>query len=52
VSTIRELHPTRALCLTCHTDQVRHLADRECVTCHFLASPERYRERLTRAPDP
>jgi hypothetical protein len=52
VSTIRELHPTRALCLTCHTDQVRHLADRECVTCHFLASPERYREHLTRAPDP
>jgi hypothetical protein len=52
VSTVRELHATRALCLTCHTDQVRHFADRECVTCHFLESPERYREHLTREPSP
>ena len=50
-SIVSELHPTRALCLTCHIEQARHFADRECVTCHFLESPEQYREHLIRTPD-
>jgi hypothetical protein len=31
---------------------VRHFANRECVTCHFLESPAQYRAHLTRAPGP
>jgi hypothetical protein len=46
-STIAALTPTRAFCLTCHTEQRQHQPGRECTTCHFLASPEQYRATLT-----
>jgi hypothetical protein len=40
------LTPDRAFCRTCHADKQAHYADRECSTCHFLASPGEFRAHL------
>ncbi len=45
--TVAQLHPTRSLCLTCHTEQVSHFPERECTTCHLLEPPDAYRPALT-----
>ena len=52
-ATIARLTPSRSLCLACHPPAVDHHPERECVTCHFQASPEEYQARLlkrVRAP--
>ncbi len=51
-TTVARLRPTRSFCSTCHADKAQdHYVQRECTTCHFLASPERYRARIvTRSP--
>ena len=46
-ATVQALTPDRSFCLTCHQPQVDHYPAKECTTCHFLTSPERYRHRLT-----
>lgn len=43
------LTPDRAFCRTCHTDKQEHYTNRECATCHFLASPEEFRAHLRKA---
>lgn len=43
---IAELVPTRQLCLTCHQPQ-DHYPPRECTACHFQATPEQFRSRLS-----
>ena len=48
-STVARLVPDRGLCLTCHAPQRDHYADRECTTCHLLATPEGYRAHLRKA---
>jgi hypothetical protein len=45
-ATIARLTPDRGLCLTCHAQQRDHHTDRECTTCHFLATPDAYRSHL------
>ena len=40
------LVPNRTFCQTCHADKAAHHAERECTTCHFLASPEEFRSHL------
>jgi class III cytochrome C family protein len=45
-STIAQLVPDRGLCVTCHTAQRDHYANRECTTCHFLTTPDDYRGHL------
>jgi hypothetical protein len=45
-ATVARLVPDRGLCVTCHTGQRTHYAERQCTTCHFLASPEEYRAHL------
>ncbi|HJR17716.1 MAG TPA: hypothetical protein VJ808_12740 [Gemmatimonadales bacterium] len=44
--TVAGLMPTRAFCLTCHSPETDHYAPRECTECHFLESPEGYRQHL------
>lgn len=45
---IAPLTPTRSLCGACHQQKASgHYDGRECTTCHFLATPEAYRARLT-----
>jgi len=47
-STVAALTPDRSFCLTCHQPQTaNHFAAKECTACHFLATPERYRQQLT-----
>lgn len=47
-STIAQLTPDRAFCLTCHQPQSRdHYSARECTTCHFLLSPSQFKAHLT-----
>ena len=48
-ATVARLVPDRGLCLTCHTPQRDHFANRECTTCHFQAAPEAYRAHLRKA---
>jgi hypothetical protein len=48
-STVARLVPDRGLCLTCHTGQREHYAERECTTCHFQSSPETFRPQLRKA---
>jgi DnaJ-class molecular chaperone len=43
---VAQLVPNRTFCQTCHADKARHHAERECTTCHFLASPEEFRGHL------
>jgi hypothetical protein len=43
---VAQLVPNRTFCQTCHTDKASHHADRECTTCHFLASPDEFRVHL------
>jgi len=43
---VAQLTPDRSFCSTCHADKGQHYADRECTTCHFLASPAEYRAHL------
>jgi hypothetical protein len=45
--TVAELTPTRSFCLACHGTETDHYAEKECTVCHFQASPEAYRSRLT-----
>jgi hypothetical protein len=45
-ATVAALTPARSFCLTCHSSSVDHYAPRECTQCHFLESPEEYREHL------
>jgi hypothetical protein len=45
-STVARLSPTRPFCLGCHQPQVDHYPDRECTTCHMLASPDAIRPQL------
>ncbi len=46
-TTIAELTPTRSLCATCHVAKAKnHYDERECTTCHFLAPPAVYRQKL------
>ncbi len=42
------LVPTRSFCLVCHDQAQDHHAPKECTDCHFLRSPEEFRELLTR----
>ena len=44
--TVAALTPTRSFCLTCHSPRVDHYAPKECSECHFLESPDSYREHL------
>jgi hypothetical protein len=46
-ATVQALTPDRSFCLTCHQPQADHYSAKECTTCHFLTSPDRYRHRLT-----
>lgn len=48
--TVALLLPDRQFCLTCHPDHREHYLEspRECSECHFLATPDAYRERLRR----
>lgn len=43
---VAQLIPNRTFCQTCHTDKASHHTDRECTTCHFLASPDEFRVHL------
>ena len=43
---VAQLVPNRTFCQTCHIDKASHHADRECTTCHFLASPDEFRVHL------
>jgi hypothetical protein len=43
---VAQLTPNRTFCQTCHADKQAHFADRQCTTCHFLASPEEFRVHL------
>ena len=45
-TTVARLTPDRGLCETCHSKQRDHYADRECTTCHFLATPDAYKSHL------
>ena len=47
-STVAQLVPRRAFCLTCHSSSVDHYAPKECSECHLLSSPEDYRAHLVR----
>jgi hypothetical protein len=47
--TVERLLPTRSFCLTCHGGEVDHHSEKQCTVCHFQASPETYRARLTDA---
>jgi hypothetical protein len=44
--TVAALTPARGFCLTCHSRDVDHYAPKECTECHFLDSPEGYRQHL------
>jgi len=46
---VARLVPDRALCLTCHTAQQAHHAERECTQCHFGATPEAFQDHLRKA---
>ncbi len=46
---VARLVPDRALCLTCHTAQQDHHAERECTQCHFGATPEAFQDHLRKA---
>ncbi len=48
-ATVARLTPTRSFCVTCHVEQTRHEAPRQCTVCHFLASPDAYRAHLRKA---
>jgi hypothetical protein len=48
-ATVARLTPTRSFCLTCHSIDVNHYAPKECTQCHFLESPETYRQHLRKA---
>src|SRR6266545_801208 len=43
---IAQLVPNRTFCQTCHANRASHHAERECTTCHFLASPDEFRVHL------
>ena len=45
-ATVAALTPTRPFCRTCHSSSVDHYAPKECTQCHFLESPETYRQHL------
>lgn len=47
--TVAVLRPMRAFCLTCHSGLDQHYPAGQCTTCHFLQSPDEYRQHLTRA---
>ncbi len=45
--TVALLFPDRSFCSTCHQEQAAdHYVERECATCHMLATPEEHRRRL------
>ncbi|HEU5261543.1 MAG TPA: hypothetical protein VFU41_09000 [Gemmatimonadales bacterium] len=44
--TVARLLPDRAFCVTCHAEQRRHYADRECTVCHLQGAPETLRPLL------
>ena len=46
---VTRLVPDRALCVSCHAKQVDHYPSRECAVCHFGATPDALRSRLSRA---
>lgn len=46
---VARLVPDRALCVSCHAKQADHYPLRECALCHFGATPEALRPRLTNA---
>jgi cytochrome c nitrite reductase small subunit len=45
------LTPDRAFCITCHADQRRHYAARECTVCHFQAPPDAVKRLLVEQSD-
>ncbi|HEV2671338.1 MAG TPA: hypothetical protein VGU74_09610, partial [Gemmatimonadales bacterium] len=46
---VAQLVPNRSFCQTCHADKANHHTERECTTCHFLASPDEFRVHLRKA---
>jgi hypothetical protein len=46
---IAALEPTRTLCLVCHSAQQDHNESKQCTECHFLSSPEEFRDHLSTA---
>ncbi|MGE0353908.1 MAG: hypothetical protein AB7I33_11470 [Gemmatimonadales bacterium] len=49
---IAALTPSRSFCLACHGPAADHNPGRECVSCHFQATPDGYRARLLRSGRP
>lgn len=46
-TTVAGLTPNRSFCVMCHApEQSKHYPERECTTCHMLASPDVYRTKL------
>jgi hypothetical protein len=45
--TVGALEPTRSFCLVCHGSETDHHVETECTVCHFQATPDSYRARLT-----
>lgn len=43
---VARLTPDREFCITCHAEQKRHYATRECTVCHFQAAPETVKAML------